>query len=54
MQAIERKEVPLMARSPMTLPRDHRVTLATLAAVMAIATLLAFLFLSLARTGVAH
>lgn len=43
-----------MARNPMTLPRDSRVTLFTLAAVMAVATLLTFLFLSLARTGVAH
>jgi hypothetical protein len=35
----------------MTLPRDHRVTLATIVAVMALATIVAFLLLSLARNS---
>ncbi len=37
-----------------SLPRDNRVTVVTMAAVMAIATLLAFLFLSLSRAHFAY
>jgi hypothetical protein len=37
-----------------SLPRDHRVTAATIVAVMAVAAILAFLLISLARTTAAY
>jgi hypothetical protein len=38
----------------MSLPRDHKVTVVGLVALMAIATLLVFLLLSLTRSHLAH
>jgi len=38
----------------MTLPRDHKMTIVGLVALMAIAALLAFLLLSLTRSGLAR
>jgi len=37
-----------------TLPRDHRVTAATIVAIMAVAAILAFLLISLARAPSAY
>jgi hypothetical protein len=37
-----------------TLPRDHRVTAATIVAIMAVAAILAFLLITLARTPAAY
>jgi hypothetical protein len=37
-----------------TLPRDHKVTAATMVAIMAVAAIIAFLLISLARTGIAY
>jgi hypothetical protein len=36
------------------LPRDHRVTAATMLAIMAVAAILAFLLITLARTNPAY